>query len=85
MEETILETIRDDMAANLFDFWAHRERLVGEARERAWKAERKTFSTVVDNQLYYLQEMGVELKMETSLREGHYDIRAKFVNFYSNR
>ena len=76
------EALREDMAANLFDFWAHRERLVGEARERAWKAERRTFLTVVDNQFYYLGNIGVELTVTSSPKDAH-DIRADFVILYS--
>jgi len=85
MNDIVVETIRDDMAANLFDFWAHRERLVGKARERAWKAEMRTFLTVAENLLYYIESMGVELKLNSLPTENLYDIRAKFVAFYSNR
>ena len=80
-----MEAIREDLAANLFDFWAHRERLVGEARDRAWKAERKTFLNVVDNQLYYLEEMGAIVNLEKVKPDHFYNIRSKFVVFYSTR
>lgn len=78
-------TIEEDMAANLFDFWAHRERLVGAARERAWKAEKKTFMTVAENQLYFLKGMGVLLEAIKTPIEHLYDVRAKFRAFYSTR
>ena len=85
MESIRMEAIREDLAANLFDFWAHRERLVGEARDRAWKAERKTFLNVVDNQLYYLEEIGASVNLEKVKPDYFYNIRSKFVVFYSTR
>jgi len=40
---------------------------------------------VVDNQLYYLEEMGAIVNLEKVKPDHFYNIRSKFVVFYSTR